>query len=62
LFEEEASFYAFNVGKILTPEQKMMGEYGQFTQDEISFYFVHITQRRNASSWGHMTTADEEVS
>jgi len=40
----------------------MIGEYGEFTKDEISFYFVRITQRRNASSSDHMTTADGEVS
>jgi len=40
----------------------MIGEYGEFTKDEISFYFVRITQRCNASSSDHMTTADGEVS
>ena len=40
----------------------MIGEYGEFMRDEISLYFVCITQRRNASSSGHMTTADGEVS
>jgi len=62
LFEEEVSFYAFSMGKILTPEKKMIGEYGEFTKDEISLYFVCVTQRRNASSSAHITTADGEVS
>jgi hypothetical protein len=62
LFKEEASFYAFNMRKIFTPEKKMIGEYGECTKDEISFYFLCITQRLSASSSGHMTAADGEVS
>lgn len=48
--------------KIFTPEKKMIGEYGECTKDEISFYFLCITQRLSASSSGHMTAADGEVS
>jgi len=40
----------------------MIGEYGEYTKDEIFFYFLCITQRLSASSSGHMTAADGEVS
>ena len=49
-------------GKYQYEREKMIGEYGEFMKDEISIYFLCITQRRNSSSLGHVTTAEGEGS